>query len=627
PVEYHEKAVLTKTGQVRVIAFHNSLVRNEDATISGILFSGEDITLRHQMEDALRQSEERFRNLIQNSSDMIRIIGKDGLVAYSSPSTLQITGCSPDFFLGKNPLDFVHPDDRPRVESALGEVFSHTNPGIPTEYRIRHASGTWIDVEAIATNLVGVAGIDGVVTTTRPITERKNAELALRESEGRYRAIFEKSRDAIIVLGKDSVDCNPRAEELFQCSRDDLLGFAGGDFSFGQQPCGRSSADLAGEYLDAAGNGSVQSFSWIFVPRGGGKPFPAHVTLLPAQVRGEKRIIALIQDTSVQGEEDRQARHLARFPAQSPFPVIEITANGEVTYANPASREVLRSHGMPSDPAAYIPADFPASAASGNGGTDEPCTREVTIGTARFAEMIWYDREDDRYRMTAYDITKRSYEIAALEQANRKLNTLSGIIRHDIKNKLTGVMGYLELAQGSTRDPEILDYLGRVEVSANAVRQQVEFTKQYENLGTKPPCWQALSVVLSAARKEADCGALPVTDETGGLEVYADPMLVRVFAGLIENAVMHGGKMTAVRVHGSAADMGYLLVVEDDGNGVPREQKEKIFNKASGKGTMIGLFLSREILSLTGITLKETGEPGTGARFEFFIPSGKFRVK
>lgn len=626
PVAYHENAVLTKSGEERILAFHNTLQKDEDATILGIYFSGEDITLRKQMEQSLRESEERFRNLIQNSSDMIRIIGKDGLVTYSSPSTRAITGYDPYEIIGKSPLDFIHPDDRKTVADALLEVMEQRNPGKPTEFRIRHADGSYCDVETIATNLLDVAGINGIVTTTRLITERKKAEKALLESEGRYRAIFEKSADAIFVTGEHILDCNPQAERMFGCSRDELLGTTAKDFSPEEQPCGRASDEMISGYLKAAWGGSVQTFSWVHCTKDR-HLFPAQVTLIPTQVQGEPRIISIIHDCSVQDREDQLSRHLARFPDLNPDPVIEISLSRDITYANPASLATLKNLGMPPNPAAFIPEDFDVIISSVPDGETTRFTREVRIGTALFGEALSYDPEDKRFRIYAHEITTRAFEASALEQANRKLNLLSSITRHDIKNKLTGVMGYLELARGSTRDPEMIEYLSRAEISATAIKQQIEFTKEYENLGVKTPVWQDVSLILDGAVKLLERGAVSVKDEISGLEIYADPMLSKVLYCLLENALKHGDRITTIRVHGSPVQAGYLLVVEDNGVGVKSELKEKIFNKNVGKGEGFGLFLAREILSITGITLAETGDPGAGARFEISVPIGKFHVK
>ncbi|BAI61615.1 putative histidine kinase [Methanocella paludicola SANAE] len=147
---------------------------------AGVTFTALDITERKRAEEAVRAADIRFRSLIQNSMDIIRILDREGRIIYESPSSDNILGYPPGHTLGRSPLEFIHPDDRERVKNALGEVYDGRNPGTPTEFRIRKADGSYLDVESTGKNMIGVPGVDGIVITTRPITERKRAEEALR---------------------------------------------------------------------------------------------------------------------------------------------------------------------------------------------------------------------------------------------------------------------------------------------------------------------------------------------------------------------------------------------------------------------------------------------------------------
>jgi len=93
----------------------------------------------------------------------------------------------------------------------------------------------------------------------------------------------------------------------------------------------------------------------------------------------------------------------------------------------------------------------------------------------------------------------------------------------------------------------------------------------------------------------------------------------------MDNAARYGGKITKIQFSIEERDDDHIIVCEDDGEGVVAEEKEKIFERGFGKNTGLGLALSREILSITGITITETGEPGKGARFEITVPKGVFR--
>jgi PAS domain S-box-containing protein len=186
-----EHRIIRRDGQVRSIVVRFGITKDADGRTIQTHGANQDITDRRQAEEALRESETRFRALVQNASDMIRIINRNGRIAYSSPSTIRIIGYEPSAMVGRDPFDFIHPDDRENVRAALGKVFEGTNTGIPTEYRILHADGHYVDVEAVGLNLLDDPAINGVVTTMRPITERKRAEEEFRRSEERLRLALE----------------------------------------------------------------------------------------------------------------------------------------------------------------------------------------------------------------------------------------------------------------------------------------------------------------------------------------------------------------------------------------------------------------------------------------------------
>ena len=133
------------------------------------------------------------------------------------------------------------------------------------------------------------------------------------------------------------------------------------------------------------------------------------------------------------------------------------------------------------------------------------------------------------------------------------------------------------------------------------------------------PVHRCNKVIDTPERYQADC-------ELGSLEVYGDPMLEKVFGNLVDNSLRHGEHVSLIRFsYQKSGDKELLIVYEDNGAGVSDEDKERIFQKGFGKNTGFGLFLSREILGITGLSMKENGRPGTGARFEIVVPEGKFR--
>ena len=144
-----------------------------------------ELTERQRAEQALRVSEKRFRALIQQSSDIISILDGHGMFVYNSPSTETILGYSPEFFTGKRPFDFIHPDDLDHIRGVFGKIVLRKNKGKATEFRFRKADDSWIYLESLGHNLLDYPGINGIVITSRDVTGRKKAEEEHRLLEGR----------------------------------------------------------------------------------------------------------------------------------------------------------------------------------------------------------------------------------------------------------------------------------------------------------------------------------------------------------------------------------------------------------------------------------------------------------
>jgi len=235
----------------------------------------------------------------------------------------------------------------------------------------------------------------------------------------------------------------------------------------------------------------------------------------------------------------------------------------------------------------------------------------------------------ERLRQTEAELLARSAELkdlnVALDQANRKLRLLTQITRHDINNQLTLLRGYLRIAE--KKHTAHNEYFHKIVAAAERIALMIRFTREYEKIGVKAPCWQDCHTLVETAAAEAPTGQIRViNDIPEGRAVFADPLIEKVFFNLIDNAVRYGGKITSIRFSVEDHEGDTVIVCEDDGNGVLPDEKEKIFEHGFGKNTGLGLALSQEILDITGIRICETGEPGTGARFEITVPKDMWRV-
>jgi diguanylate cyclase (GGDEF)-like protein/PAS domain S-box-containing protein len=140
----------------------------------------------------VRYSEEHYRALTQNSSDLVTVIETTGVVRYQSPAIERMLGYSSEELLGKNAFDYVHPDDLQRVKMVYDEGLKDPELHPSVEYRFRHKDGSWRWLESVGTNLIREPGVGGYVVNSRDVTRRKEAEDRLREAEERYRMLVER---------------------------------------------------------------------------------------------------------------------------------------------------------------------------------------------------------------------------------------------------------------------------------------------------------------------------------------------------------------------------------------------------------------------------------------------------
>jgi PAS domain S-box-containing protein len=212
-----------------------------------------------------------------------------------------------------------------------------------------------------------------------------------------------------------------------------------------------------------------------------------------------------------------------------------------------------------------------------------------------------------------------------LRQTNDKLNLLNTITRHDILNQLTVVLGYLEMMKAKFPDPALQDYIDKEIHAAQNIQTQILFTKEYQDIGVQSPQWFDLGKVILANAASLPLSNVEVIVDVDNLELYADPLLSKVFYTLFENALRHGKTVTRIEFSYRTQDENLVVIFRDNGVGIPAEYKKAILQRKYFKHTGFGLYLSQTILGITGMSLEENGEPGKGAQFEIQVPEGSFR--
>jgi PAS domain S-box-containing protein len=471
-------------------------------------------------EDALRESEEKFRQLITLAPFPLCLVNNDGSIEYSNNRFTQIFGYTredvptlDEWWL----LVYPDPDYREWVIqkwTGLVQQASETGGDIePFEYTVTCKDGTVRDV------IIGGITIENqYLATFIDVTDQRNMEKSLRHSEQRYRTIIENIQDVFFRINKENriAMASPSAARMFGFkSADEMIGMP--VLSIWKRAKDR---DNYFEVLITKG-GSVQGFEAELVKRDGSSFW-----------------------VTISGN---------------------LVQNRDGSYA----------------------------------GTEG----------------------------ILHDITERKKAEEAVLLANKKLNLLSGITRHDINNQLNILMGFLEISKEFLSDPQkIADYITREMKVADTISRQILFTRDYENMGVIAPSWQDIGTIVDDVITRLPVGDLIIRKEDNIPELFADPLLEKVFFNLIDNALRYGGAgMKEIRITYRTDNDQLVIDVEDDGEGILADEKDMIFTKGFGQNTGLGLFLSREILAITGIGITENGTAGRGARFEIRVPKGGFR--
>ncbi|MEI6292708.1 MAG: PAS domain S-box protein [Methanomicrobiales archaeon] len=496
----------------------------------------------------------------------------------------------------------------------------------------------------------------GSIWLLEDINKRKEAEEALKASEKRFHSMFERHDSVMLLIDPEKgniIDANLAAERFYGRSRNDLCAQSINDIN------SQSPEEIAAEMKKAA---QEKNNFFTFPHRlASGEVRTVEVHSSPIEMGGKTVLFSIINDVTerkrvemelVSAQEGLKEAHLLAHIGVFDWIIETDTVTWSEELFNIAGRD-------PSQPAptyaelhrCYTPASWESlsNAVRCSLTTGEPFNIELEFvrpdGNLRWTNAFGGVKRDEQGTITGFhgtvqDITEhkelekeKEYHAQELQKfstsltaANKKLNLLSSITRHDINNQLTILMGYLKILENKQPDPTLTEYFLRVSNAAKLISAIVKFTREYEEIGVKAPTWQDCRKLVDTAAKEAPLGKVMVeNDITVGKEVCADPLIVKVFYNLMDNAVRYGGKITTILFSDLEYGDEYIIICEDDGVGIVAAEKDKIFERGFGKNTGLGLALSHEILDITGITITETGEPSKGARFEMRVPKGMWR--
>lgn len=638
-------------------------VCDDTGALKEALLTFVDITDRRKAEQELRDSEARFRSLSETASEGI-IVHDQGRIVDLNDAFARMLGYDTSELVGVDPFLLAAPESRPQMHQNVSSKHKE-----PYEIIGIRRDGSRFPVELEARNMPFM-GREARVVYVRDITQRKQAEQALRESEERYRILAENSTDVIWLMRTDGTFeyISPSAERLMGYSSEEALSMHFADI---MTP---ASAAVAREALAASArriaSGDTEAHARTLeleMVRKDGSTVSTEVTstFIPGDDTRPAHVLGVTRDISERINADRERRRLATAVEQSADAVVIANAQGEIQYANPAAETIsgyARSELVGRDLRNFAgDADVPeldvrAWDAAGQSGVwtghllqyrkdGSEYEIEATISPVRDAAGAL-----THYVLTARDVTEQAELERRLRHTQKMeaIGTLAGGVAHDFNNMLTAIAGYAELMEEEANSEEQVRHAASV--IARAAHQATELTEKLLGFARKgklqnvafdvrPTIDEVIALLSRTIDRRITIRRVLDADVAA---VQGDPTQIQqVLLNLginARDAMPEGGTLTfatrmvaasseAVGTRGEKAAENYLAVsVSDTGLGIPDEVRGRLFEpffttKPEGEGTGMGLAMAYGIIQAHGGWIDVETEVGSGTTFTLYLPA------
>ncbi len=621
---------------------------------------------KRRSEQALFESEERYRNVVLVQTELICRFLPNGTILFANGAYCRTFDLDPDSVIGRRFKPKIHPDDVHKVallyasltpKEPSGTIDQRTimkdggirwhrwsttalfdERGILSEYQAVGKDITDLierDFELQRKNDEIRAAFEQLAAAEeelrQQLDELTEAQHELREGRRQLRTILDHSYDGIIISDSDGaiIDVNETMLRMFGVSHEEALSSSLSEYLSGSRSPGQSEKGLMDGFSDAG------ELSALSARRpGDGTLFDVEVFRTRIRFEGRDLLLLNIRDLTDRKLADEAVRRRILID-QSRDGIVTLEQDGSVFESNRQFADML---GYTQDEIRNLHVwdwDFqfkPETLLEMLGTVGEDGDHFETLHCKKDGSVLSVDISTNAAVFSGKklifcvvrDITGKKLAEDALRNANRQLNLMTSITRHDIQNQLMITEGFLYMAKKrASGDEELLRQLEKIQISSEMIQRQIAFTKTYQDIGVHKPKWHELNSILPRTDVPAE---IRLTAEVEDVSIFADPMISKVFENLLDNTIRHGEHVTRICVSYAQAGDDLMIIWEDDGAGIPENLKKKIFNRGFGKNTGYGLFLSSEILGITGIAIQETGVYGQGARFEILIPKGEFRI-
>jgi PAS domain S-box-containing protein len=630
-----EIELVTKQGLIKTCSLSSKLYP-EQQTIEGSII---DVTERKKAERALAESEEKYKKLFENAPDAIVTTDMTGRITSANKAIFQFGFSEKDLveksLLALVPSEYTQKMLKGLKNMAAGNSYQNEIEIITPigkrsiEY---NSTPTWLDGKVV-----------GYQTIIRDITQRKKIEHALIESEKNYRNLIDAMNDAVWVIDYEGhfVDFNDAFVRSLGYSKEQLL-------SLGIESIDNSkNHEISKMILAQLIQNGHHVFETMYTTKDGQK-IPVEISSSLTTYNGKQAVLNIARNITERKKAEQvlkqsEERFYKVFNDSPVAMMISRISDGVMVDVNEAclkmlgnSREevigskttdlrIIINDASRKEIWAFLQKDgmvrdkeLTVTTKTGKSIRGIVSVDKITVNNQAYVIITFVD-------ITALKMVeeKLKEDQTKLEIFNEKLQVVGGLTRHDVKNKHSVIKAnsYL-LKKQIGNHPELLKNLEGIDLAVNQSEAIFEFSRLYEKIGVeKPSCIDVAESFQQATKLHPEASKISILNDCVGLRVLADSMLRQLFYNLIDNSLRHGKKATQIKLSYTQSEEETSLFFEDNGVGVPNENKDKIFSEGfTTGGSGLGLKLVKKMIEAYGWCIKENGVPDEGARFEITIP-------
>jgi PAS domain S-box-containing protein len=590
----------------------------------------------------LADSEAKYRALVENADDAIVLSDLNGKHIYGNPAYFTNLGYNPTEPIKIADFIKLHPKDKPLIKAKMKELFEKGTTTL--DYRVKHKNGSWVNRAAKATIIMNKQSKPyAILTVIRDVTKQKQIEDELLKSQLKYRNMIEVTSDFIWELNPQGqyTYCSPQSQRLWGIKPEELIGKSpfemmpeeekqkGIKFFNKTINPPKPFSQLETNAFDSQGNLVTVETSGIPFFDNNGKLLGYRG--ITRDITERKKAQELIQrsDLILENSSDsiivtdllgkitswnKGAENIFGYRANEILgePITKIVKPEEKKDVAPKQLNKIKK-------GATISQQWEGVRKDGSSIWLLLTTKTIKNEKNEPIAMVGFGKDITEYRKTEENLRENHEQMKII---NQKLNVVGSLTRHDIRNKLMTARSNLFLLKKKAKDnPDILNYINSIEKAFNESNKILEFSQLYEKIGAENSTSTNVGKAFNEATKLTPNTNVKIDNKANNLEVLADSSLSQLFYNLIDNSLKHGKSVSKIQLSYTQSDRETKLIYEDDGVGIPQENKVKIFSGSfTTGGSGIGLKLVKRMIEVYGWTITEEGIPSQGAKFIINIP-------